>query len=163
MFANDRHHPCCPFAEGGSLQTITLAMTLKNSINTLPQALSGIGNLDYDKKQIKLVFVDGGSTDGSFEVLKDFYRVNKQNYQDVLVMTGDYNVIEGRNLAIRNAEGELILFIDSDVVVPSNLLLEVHKIFSSDPRIAFINIPCVVEEERAGWARKKTSLSPESF
>jgi len=129
-------------------------MTLKNSIATLPQALSGIVNLDYDKKQIKLVFVDGGSNDGSFEVLKDFCQNNRQIYKDVLVMSGDYNVIEGRNMCIRDSEGDLILFIDSDVVVPSNLLLEVLKIFSSDPKIAFINIPCIVEEERAGWVDK---------
>ncbi len=130
---------------------MTLAMILKNSADTLPQALSGIEKLDYDKKLIKLIFVDGGSTDGSLDILNDFYRRSAANYKEVTIITGSYDVTEGRNLCLSNSEGEMILFVDSDVVVPPNLLSEVEKIFSSDSKIAFVNIPCIVEEERKGW------------
>ncbi|MBO3803878.1 MAG: glycosyltransferase family 2 protein [Candidatus Brockarchaeota archaeon] len=130
---------------------MTLAMVLKNSAETLPRALNGIEGLDYDKKLMKLIFVDGGSTDGSLGILNDFRRRNAANYEDVTIMTGNYDVTEGRNLCISNSEGEMVLFVDSDVVVPRNLLSEVEKVFSSDPRIAFVNVPCVVEEERRGW------------
>lgn len=51
-------------------------------------------------------------------------------------------------------EREFILFIDSDVVVPPDLLMEVEHLFSSDSRIAFINIPCIVEKNKEGWLDK---------
>ncbi|MBO3842987.1 MAG: glycosyltransferase [Candidatus Brockarchaeota archaeon] len=121
---------------------ITIAMTLKNSIKTLPEALQSIGNLQYDKKRIKMVFVDGGSTDGSLNVLEEFREQNIAEYNDIT---------EGRNICIRNANGDFILFIDSDVMVPPDLLTEVKRLFSSNSKIAFINIPCVVEKGKEGW------------
>jgi len=129
-------------------------MTLKNSIKTLPYALQGIKDLQYDKKKIKMVFVDGGSTDGSIKALEEFRDQNINEYNDIQVISGSYDVTEGRNTCIRNSDGEFILFIDSDVVVPSDLLIEVDRLFSSDPKIAFINIPCVVEKGKEGWVDK---------
>ncbi|MEM3712949.1 MAG: glycosyltransferase family A protein [Thermoproteota archaeon] len=133
---------------------ITIAMTLKNSIKTLKDALQGIKELQYDKKNIKIVFVDGGSTDGSLKLLEEFRSQNIDEYYDIKVISGKYDITEGRNTCIRNAEGSFILFIDSDVVVPSDLLREVEHLFSSNPKIAFINIPCVVEKGREGWVDK---------
>lgn len=129
-------------------------MTLKNSIKTLSYALQGIRNLQYDKKKIKLVFVDGGSVDGSLELLENFQSQNVDEYKDIQVISGSYDVTEGRNMCIHNAEGEFILFIDSDVVVPSDLLMEVEHLFSSDPKIAFVNVPCLVEKSKEGWVDK---------
>lgn len=123
---------------------LTIAMILKNSIKTLPYSLQGINNLEYDKSKIKIVFVDGGSTDGSLELLEKFKCQNAGVYRDIIIISGNYDVTEGRNECIRNANGEFILFVDSDVVVPRNLLLELVKIFYNDPKVAFINVPCVV-------------------
>jgi glycosyltransferase involved in cell wall biosynthesis len=133
---------------------ITVAMTLKNSMKTLNYSLEGIRGLQYDRKKMKLVFVDGGSTDGSFELLQRFRCENIGDYRDIVLVRGDYDVVEGRNLCIRYAEGKFILFVDSDVVVPPNLLLEVESVFSSDPKVAFINVPAVVERGREGWIDK---------
>lgn len=129
-------------------------MTQKNSIKTLSYALQGIRNLQYDKKKIKLVFVDGGSVDGSLKLLENFQSQNVDEYKDIQVISGSYDVTEGRNMCIHNAEGDFILFIDSDVVVPSDLLMEVEHLFSSDPKIAFVNVPCLVEKSKEGWVDK---------
>ncbi|MDW8033962.1 MAG: glycosyltransferase family 2 protein, partial [Nitrososphaerota archaeon] len=74
--------------------------------------------------------------------------------RDIRIISGDYDITEGRNICIRNADGDFILFIDSDVVVPSNLLLGIERLFSSDPKIAFINVPCVVDKSHKGWVDK---------
>ncbi len=129
-------------------------MTLKNSIKTLSYVLQGIKNLQYDKKNIKLVFVDGGSTDDSLRILEEFKIQNINDYKDIQIISGDYDITEGRNICIHNAEGEFILFVDSDVVVPPDLLVKVEHLFSSNSKIAFINIPCVVEKNKEGWIDK---------
>ncbi|NHV99312.1 MAG: glycosyltransferase family 2 protein [Thaumarchaeota archaeon] len=129
-------------------------MTLKNSVKTLPDVLQGIKNLQYDKKRIRIVFVDGGSTDGSLKVLEEFRNQNSDEYDDIKIISGSYDITEGRNICIHNADGDFILFIDSDVVVPPGLLSGVERLFSSDPRLAFINVPCVVEEKQQGWVDK---------
>ncbi|MGQ9689721.1 MAG: glycosyltransferase, partial [Thermoproteota archaeon] len=113
-----------------------------------------IRSLQYDKKKIKLVFVDGGSVDDSLKLLGNFQSQNIDEYEDIQVISGSYDVTEGRNMCIRNAAGDFILFIDSDVVVPPDLLMEVEHLFSSDSKIAFINVPCVVERDKEGWVDK---------
>ncbi|MGQ9597718.1 MAG: glycosyltransferase family A protein [Thermoproteota archaeon] len=123
-------------------------------MKTLPYALQGIRNLQYDKKEIKLVFVDGGSIDGSLELLENFRSQNIREYKYIQVISGSYDVTEGRNMCIREADGEFILFVDSDVVIPPDLLVEIKHLFSSDSKIAFINVPCVVEESKEGWVDK---------
>ncbi|MEM2260632.1 MAG: glycosyltransferase family A protein [Candidatus Methanomethylicaceae archaeon] len=129
-------------------------MILRDSINTLPYSLQGINNLEYDKSKVKMVFVDGGSTDGSLEFLEKFKYQNTGVYRDIIIISGNYDVTEGRNECIRNADGEFILFVDSDVVVPRDLLLELVKIFSNDPKVAFVNVPCIVERNVEGWVDK---------
>jgi len=133
---------------------MTIAMTLRNSAKTLSEALEGITKLDYDTKQLELVFVDGGSKDGSLDILENFRARHKEGYGMILVLSGDYDVTQGRNTCIKNSEGEFVLFIDSDVVVPADLLRKVEPLFTSDEKIAFINIPCIVEKKEMGWVDK---------
>jgi len=129
-------------------------MILKNSINTLPYTLQSIKNIQYDKRQIKIVFVDGGSKDGSLKCLEEFKNQNINEYQDIQTISGNYDVTQGRNICIQNAEGEFILFVDSDVILPFDLVIEVEQLFSSDSKIAFINVPCIVEKKYEGWVDK---------
>jgi glycosyltransferase involved in cell wall biosynthesis len=104
-------------------------MTLKNSVKTLPDVLQGIKNLQYDKKRIRIVLVDGGSTDGSLKVLEEFRNQNSDEYDDIKIISGSYDITEGHNICIHNADGDFVLFIDSDVVVPPDLLMEVEHHF----------------------------------
>jgi glycosyltransferase involved in cell wall biosynthesis len=125
-------------------------MTLKNASWTLRAVLKGISNIDYPKNLIKLIFVDGGSVDDSLEILKDFVKQVGEKYFKVDVESRHVGITEGRNMALRKSVGLYVLFVDSDVVVPRDILEYLTEKFKEDHKLAFINIPCVREKETRG-------------
>jgi len=133
---------------------ITIAMTLKNSSRTLPDVLKAISQINGIRNRIKLVFVDAKSSDGSWELLQDFKGKHKGDFYSIELLSQDCDITEGRNICINRAQGLFILFVDSDVVIPSELVREIEETFLSNPRLAFINVPCIVEGHKKGWLDK---------
>lgn len=129
-------------------------MTLKNSIKTLPDVLQGIMDLQYDKRQVKMVIVDSKSTDGSLELLNSFKNENGNKFLSVEIMSQECDITEGRNICIDKAEGLFILFVDSDVIIPPDLANSIETMFLSDEKLAFVNVPCVVKGKQRGWLDK---------
>lgn len=97
-----------------SRTSIAVLMPTKNSANWLDQVLSAIKN-QSKKYVIKLVLVDGYSSDGTVELAKKYF-------PDALVFFDvSRNLAKARNIAL--SEGRKLLteyqaFIDSDVVIP---------------------------------------------
>ena len=80
---------------------------------------------------IEILVVDDCSADDTIAFLK-------ANYANVRLITGSrrFGPSHLRNLGIRAAEGNFLLFLDSDVVLPDeNVLKRMLKIMSESPRI----------------------------
>lgn len=79
-----------------------------------------IGYLENEVDDFEVVVVDDGSTDGTLEKLAaealDRYPHLK------LLKQGHAGATAARNLGVREAKGDTIVFIDSDMVVPPNFL-----------------------------------------
>ena len=43
-----------------------------NTLSTLPDTINSINNLNVDNQNIEVIYVDDGSTDGSYEYFKNF-------------------------------------------------------------------------------------------
>lgn len=131
----------------------TIAMTLKNAEATLHEVLKGLENIAYDKVRLKFVFVDGGSKDSSLSILQEFVSMHKE--MKTLLIKGNYDILEGRNLCIKHAEGRYLVFVDADVVVPSDILNSLVEIFRGE-KVAFVNVPCVVDKQSQSWGMLDT-------
>jgi glycosyltransferase involved in cell wall biosynthesis len=133
---------------------LTIAMTFKNASRSLRKVLNGISRIYYSKKLIKLVFVDGGSTDGSMQILKDFIKRETKNYSKIEVESKPVGITDGRNICLNRSIGSHVLFVDSDVVVPPEIVETLTKLFKNNERLAFINVPCLREEKNMGYLDK---------
>ena len=83
---------------------------------------------------IEIIVVDDCSEDDTREFLR-------LNYPDVRLISCDcrYGPSHLRNLGLRSAKGEVILFLDSDVMLPEKgIVLRMVEILSRDPRIGEI-------------------------
>jgi len=129
-----------------ALPLLTVCMPTKNSAWCLDRVLRAIESVDYPRDRIKLVFVDDFSEDGTFEKLLEWRDRMKGQYYDIVVVQKRTNIPQARNLCVKYAEGEYILFWDSDVVPPKILLKEMVSIMESDDSIGIIGADYIYEQ-----------------
>lgn len=111
-----------------NLPTISIIIPAYNSEKTLMDCLDSIVKQDYPKNKLEIITIDGGSSDTTLEICKE-YNVDK-------ILTNSFRIEEkGRAIGIDNAKNEILGFIDADNVLPNrNFLKRIIEPFS-DPRI----------------------------
>nr|WP_295874840.1 glycosyltransferase [uncultured Chitinophaga sp.] len=75
---------------------------------------------NIDKDSFEIVIADDGSTDNTFDVLKQYEDVANISY--VYQRNQGYRPASARNLGIRAAKGKICLFIDSGIILKSDCL-----------------------------------------
>ncbi|MEM2511390.1 MAG: glycosyltransferase [Candidatus Methanomethylicia archaeon] len=117
---------------------ISICIPIKNRFQYIRNLLNAIENLDYPKKKVKLIFVDDFSIDGTYEALVKWKNEVEEKYYKMVLMRERTNIPQARNLCIKNMEGDYLLFWDSDVIPPRDLLSEMISIMEENPTIGMI-------------------------
>jgi len=94
------------------------------------KALLAHFNQNYPKDKYEIVLVDDGSSDGTKESLRELNPPCKFTY----LYQENAGLSTARNVGIRAAEGEIILFVDDDIIASDNLLEEHVKTHNAHPR-----------------------------
>ncbi len=90
-----------------------------NNYSGLEKTITSVINQDY--QQYEYIVIDGGSTDGSKELLEKYCK--KINY---CVSETDHGIYSAMNKGIKKATGEYCLFVNSgDVLYNSNVLTDI--------------------------------------
>ncbi|SMG16544.1 glycosyltransferase family 2 protein [Dethiosulfovibrio salsuginis] len=95
--------------------------------------LNTIKSLQMQTDQnFEIVFVDDNSNDSTLHLIKEFKLKNKEKVQ---ILASPQNIGPGgaRNLGIKSAKGEFILFLDSDDTLTSNAIEKLNKIIATKP------------------------------
>ena len=91
---------------------VSIITTLLNTMDYLDKCISSVLSQDY--QNIEHFFVDGGSTDGTIEIIKNFIKKKKDINIDIkLVGRKNFCRGSGRNSAIENCKNQFIALIDS--------------------------------------------------
>ena len=91
-------------------------------------------------KDWELIMVDDGSSDGSFEMLEEYHKIDSR----ILLFHRDSNLKGAnvcRNIGLRVSHGEYVIFLDSDDWIP-DYCLENRVMFMEKNRNLDFN-PCV--------------------
>ncbi len=88
---------------------VSIIIPVYNCKSFLEQCLVSILNQSYQKLQV--IIVDDGSQDGSDEICEAF---SKKDSRVLFIRQENRGVSSARNAALKLAEGEYILFVDSD-------------------------------------------------
>jgi len=87
-------------------------MCLHNCENTLPEALRSIRDQDFPHEKMQLIIVDDGSTDRTPKIVEAY--VSKMDIQTKVFKTEWRGIGFARSLILDNADGEYIMWVDSD-------------------------------------------------
>jgi GT2 family glycosyltransferase len=101
---------------------ISVVVPTRNRVEILEKALRALNAQDFPAEQFEVVVVDDGSSDGtSARILA---QLSEYQMKATLLRQAERGPAAARNLAVRHARGELILFFNDDVIATSGLLEE---------------------------------------
>jgi glycosyltransferase involved in cell wall biosynthesis len=94
---------------------ITIGLCVKNSSKTVKAAFNSISIQDYPHELMKLVIVDNGSTDDTLLLIMKFAK--ETDIKTFVTSSKGKGLGATRQIAVDNAEGKFIVWIDDDLVL----------------------------------------------
>lgn len=107
---------------------ISVIVPVYNGSKFLPFCLEGLFASDYPKFEV--IVVDDGSTDDSAEISR------KKGVTVIPSERRQSGPAAARNLAAKIANGDILLFVDADVVVKTDTISKVANAFQTQPEIS---------------------------
>ncbi|MDO8152295.1 glycosyltransferase [Isoptericola sp. b408] len=98
---------------------VSVVMPVYNGMPHLEECLASLR--DQSLRDFEVILVDDGSTDGSYEVLRDF--AESDAYDRVILLSQEHQGAgAARNLGLEQAQGEYVAFLDADDVFDKGML-----------------------------------------
>jgi len=109
---------------------VSLITTVKNESTNIEEFLHSV--IRQSKNPDEFIIVDGGSTDGTYEILKKY----SGKYKWIKVFQENRaSVGRGRNIAIKKAKNEIIAVTDAGCLLDKNWLKNITKPFLENRKI----------------------------
>jgi glycosyltransferase involved in cell wall biosynthesis len=121
--------------EERELPAVTIVTPCLNSAPTLPATLESVRSQDYPK--LEHVVVDGGSTDGTVEILEAAEGVR-------YVSEPDRGLSHAMNKGIAMARGDVVGWLNADDVYEPGALRAVGEAFAADPECRWVTGYCPI-------------------
>ncbi len=102
---------------------ISIITVVKNSSSTIEKTIKSVLTQEY--KNLEYIIIDGGSTDGTLEIIQKY----KENIS-LFLSEEDNGIWDAMNKGINLARGNIIGFLNSGDIYYQNTLLNVDKYFS---------------------------------
>jgi GT2 family glycosyltransferase len=138
-----------------SLPSITIVTPCLNAAATLPLALESVRSQDYDGEVVQVV-VDGGSTDGTLDILRSAPGVQ-------FLSEPDRGLSDAVNKGFRLAEGEVVGWLNADDVYLPGALEAVGRAFAERPDALWATGPCLIMDDDGNEIRKAVTAYKNFF
>lgn len=102
---------------------ISFIIPAYNAEKTIKKAIESILNQKESSLEFEIIVVNDGSIDGLNEVMKKFENNLKIKY----IVKENSGVADTRNLGVKEAKGEYIIFVDSDDYISEFMLKDIEQ------------------------------------
>src|SRR3989338_5000438 len=146
------------------LYDISIVIPAYNKEGVIAQTINSVQGQDYPSDKIQLIVVDDGSSDKTYDIAKSFKNIEIYKKEN----GGKASAL---NYGIKKAGGDLIVILDADTCLSSNLLRKAVSYFNDEDvgivvptlkpykPIKFIEKLQVVEYTISSFIRKLLSLN----
>jgi glycosyltransferase involved in cell wall biosynthesis len=125
--------------------TISIVTPCLNRSQFIEEAVQSVLNQNYPN--VEHIIADGGSTDGTLEILRRHQHLR-------VISEPDQGVYDALNKGLARASGEIIGHLNSDDFYEQNVFASVAKRFVEDPGLDAVSGGAVVFEEQADGTRR---------
>ncbi len=115
---------------------ISIIIPVKNFERTIGKTFEYLLNVDYPRDSWEWVIADGGSTDKTIEIIKDWQK--RYPFIKLVEIPNCPSPGYARNKALEVVKGEFLFFTDADCAPDKNWINEMLKYFNKDPKIAAV-------------------------
>jgi len=116
---------------------VTVGLCVKNSEKEVGTALDSLVKQDFPHELMKLVVVDEVSTDKTLSVVKNF--VSKMDIKTEIFSSGGRGLAASRQIAVDNAEGDYIVWVDDDLVLKKDFVRNHVEFMEKNPNVGAAN------------------------
>ncbi|TWJ33023.1 glycosyltransferase [Geobacter argillaceus] len=124
-----------------SFPVCTIGIVNYNGKKYLDKLFKSLGNINYPSERLELILVDNGSTDGTVEFMAS-------NYNNVKIINCDNNFARALNLVIESASGDYVGFLNNDMEVDKNWLMEMVLVFYRFDNVAAVGSKIMFEDRK---------------
>ena len=107
---------------------VSIIIALYNEQDYFEECLTSVCNQEY--KDIEIIIVDDGSTDGSVDICRRFAESDKRIK---IIRLKHVGIAAVRNMGVASANGDFIMFVDSDDYVASNYVSRMLTVMNENP------------------------------
>lgn len=105
--------------------TTSIVITIFNEKKSITELLDSILKGTFTGSEI--IIVDGGSSDGTYEAIKNYSSENK----GISIYRKVGNISVGRNYGVKKSKGQIVVFIDGGCIAHKNWLKEITEPFKN--------------------------------
>jgi glycosyltransferase involved in cell wall biosynthesis len=106
---------------------------VKNSENTLPDAINSIIEQDFPHELAEVLFVDDGSKDKTSAIIKTY--IPKLDMKTRFFHHDWRGLGYSRNVVVDNAEGKYIIWVDGDMILTKNFVSQQVDFMDRHPNV----------------------------
>ena len=117
--------------ENGNIK-VTIGLCVKNDESSIKKCLESILKQNFPKDQLELIIVDGNSTDRTMSIIK---RVLSETDLKFLILRENIGLAFARQLVVDHAKGKYIIFIDGDMMFPSDYIAKIVQFMDANPNV----------------------------
>ena len=107
-------------------ELLTVGVVVWNRAWVISKMLDSLNSQTYPHDKIYVVVVDNESTDGTLDLVRQFF-LNGKDFYGHKIISQKCNIPQGRNLAIKNMLGDYLVFWDSDVIMEPTALMRLFN------------------------------------
>lgn len=111
---------------------VTIGICVKNAETTIKEAIESILNQDFPPELMELIIVDGCSSDKTLSIVKDCLRGAKFRTK---IFTEKGGLGWQRQIVVENAEGDYILWVDADMILPKDHIKRQVDFMEKNPKV----------------------------
>lgn len=145
--------------ENNDWPMISVVVPIRNEERFIDQTLEYIRNQDYPKDKLEILVVDGRSTDRTREIVE---QIGAEDSRVKLLDNPKCLSSAARNVGAREAEGDIVMYIDGHVYIDNDQLLKNTAILMHEKEVDALSRPQFLDTPENTFFQKAVSLARKS-